>query len=70
MITINITRSTRTFTLHATGRRGYPGHGVPAGGLTGQILQKSSNADYDGEWADKTAIDGSLSLIYAIVFGL
>jgi hypothetical protein len=26
--------------------------GIPAGGTTGQVLVKSSNADYDVEWAD------------------
>jgi len=33
---------------------GSPGIGVPAGGTTGQILAKASNADYDDEWIDAT----------------
>ncbi len=33
---------------------GDPGQGVPAGGTTGQILAKASNADYDDEWIDAT----------------
>lgn len=31
---------------------GSPGVGVPAGGTTGQVLAKASNADYDDEWID------------------
>ncbi|MBO5318689.1 MAG: collagen-like protein [Ruminococcus sp.] len=37
----------------ATGPQGAPGVGVPTGGTTGQVLKKSSNADYDAEWADE-----------------
>lgn len=33
------------------GFRGLPGQGVAAGGTTGQVLKKSSNDDYDTEWA-------------------
>ncbi len=33
---------------------GDPGAGVPAGGTTGQILAKASDADYDDEWIDAT----------------
>jgi hypothetical protein len=32
------------------GPQGIPGVGVPAGGLTGQILSKSSNLDYSTAW--------------------
>ncbi len=32
------------------GADGAPGHGVPTGGSTGQILAKASGADYDTEW--------------------
>lgn len=31
---------------------GGPGHGIPAGGKTGQVLCKVSDKDYDVEWAD------------------
>ena len=31
---------------------GSPGIGVPAGGTTGQVLTKVSNADYDTDWED------------------
>lgn len=31
---------------------GSPGVGVPAGGTTGQVLAKASDADYDDEWID------------------
>jgi len=33
-----------------SGGPGPAGEGVPAGGTTGQVLKKSSNADYDTEW--------------------
>lgn len=32
------------------GPKGDPGEGVPAGGATGQVLTKTSDADYDTEW--------------------
>lgn len=32
------------------GDPGAPGHGVPAGGTTGQVLKKASDSDYDTEW--------------------
>lgn len=34
----------------AAGPQGPAGQGVPAGGLTGQILAKQSNTDYDTHW--------------------
>jgi len=34
----------------ADGATGPAGPGVPAGGLTGQILVKKSDADFDCEW--------------------
>lgn len=36
----------------AKGDKGDDGVGVPSGGLTGQALVKSSNTDFDTEWAD------------------
>lgn len=36
----------------APGADGAPGQGVPAGGTTGQILAKSSNADYATAWVN------------------
>lgn len=33
------------------GPAGQDGEGVPAGGLTGQVLKKASDADFDTEWA-------------------
>jgi len=35
----------------APGAQGSPGVGVPAGGSTGQVLQKASDADYNTAWA-------------------
>lgn len=37
----------------ATGATGPAGQGVPTGGEEGQILVKSSDANYDTEWADQ-----------------
>lgn len=36
------------------GQDGQDGVGVPAGGTTGQVLVKRSNADYDTQWVDPT----------------
>ena len=36
---------------------GIPGPGVPAGGSAGQVLRKTSGADYDTEWDTLTAGD-------------
>ena len=37
------------------GGSGGTGHGIPAGGTTGQVLAKSSNTSYDAEWVDPQA---------------
>lgn len=37
------------------GADGADGQGVPAGGSTGNVLSKASNADYDTEWAAPSA---------------
>lgn len=34
-------------------------HGVPAGGTTGQVLKKVSNADYDADWENESGGGGS-----------
>ena len=36
------------------GQDGAPGHGVAAGGTTGQVLKKASGTDYDTEWANES----------------
>lgn len=38
-----------------------PGPGVPSGGLTGQILKKRSDEDFDTEWADESGGGGGTS---------
>lgn len=40
------------------GPQGDPGVGVPTGGLTGQVLAKSSGADYATQWVDQTGGGG------------
>lgn len=39
----------------ATGAQGLPGPGVPSGGTTGQVLAKSSNADFATAWVTPAA---------------
>jgi hypothetical protein len=43
------------------------GEGIPPGGLTGQILAKQSNADFDYEWIDLSA-DLDLVLVNTMAF--
>jgi hypothetical protein len=43
----------------ATGAQGPAGQGVPAGGTTGQVLAKLSNADYATQWVAQTGGGGS-----------
>ena len=39
--------------------------GVPAGGSTGQVLAKSSSADYDSEWIDiPTITDAQIDALF------
>jgi hypothetical protein len=38
-----------------TGSQGAAGAGITIGGITGQVLAKKSNADYDTEWVNQTA---------------
>lgn len=40
--------------VELTVEQGQPGIGVPAGGTTGQVLTKASNANYDTTWATGT----------------
>ena len=40
------------------GPKGDSGEGVPAGGATGQVLTKASDADYDTEWRNPTGGGG------------
>lgn len=36
------------------GEQGEPGEGVPTGGVTGQVLKKRSNTNYDTYWANES----------------
>lgn len=49
-VTVAGGHSTR-LTLSSLGERGIPGAGFPAGGTTGQVLKKLSDANYDTEWS-------------------
>jgi hypothetical protein len=37
---------------------------VPAGGTTGQVLKKTSNADFDTEWDDESAGGGAVDSVF------
>jgi len=50
----------------ATGPQGEPGQGVPEGGLTGQVLAKASDTDYETEWVDQSGGDAALYPGYAV----
>lgn len=43
------------------GPPGAPGIGIPVGGTTGQVLAKSSNTNYDTEWADQSIDWGNVA---------
>jgi hypothetical protein len=45
------------------GAQGEPGVGVPAGGTTGQVLMKLSDADFDTAWVTPTAAASTLPAI-------
>ena len=47
----------------ATGATGAPGQGVAAGGTTGQVLAKKSNANYDTEWVAAGAGSGTVTSV-------
>lgn len=53
------------------GEQGEPGEGVPTGGVTGQVLKKRSNTNYDTYWANEsgggvTSVNGQTG---AVVLG-
>lgn len=48
-------------TVNIKGPQGDAGQGVPAGGTTGQVLAKASNADYVTEWVDQSGGGGGTS---------
>lgn len=52
---IVINRTNKTFLVHSSGRRGYPGVGLAQGGATGQTLEKKSSTNYDTQWVDVPA---------------
>lgn len=54
---ISVSHYSKTIKVTHVGIRGVqgePGEGVPAGGNTGQLLAKASNADYDLEYIDSS----------------
>ncbi len=46
----------------ANGTNGADGVGVPVGGTTGQVLAKTSNADYATGWVDPSGEGGGVTL--------
>lgn len=51
--TIKIVNRTDTIRIQQSGRPGPTGAGVPTGGAAGQVLAKTSDADYDTAWEDQ-----------------
>lgn len=56
------------------GEPGAPGVGVPAGGVTGQVLAKASGADHDTEWVNQSGggiapLDGVVIVKHGAVAG-
>jgi len=51
----------------AQGEQGEPGEGVPTGGVTGQVLKKRTNTDYDTYWANEsggvTSVNGKTGAV-------
>ena len=51
----------------AQGEQGEPGEGVPTGGVTGQVLKKRTNTDYDTYWANEsggvTSVNGQTGAV-------
>lgn len=49
------------------GEQGEPGEGVPTGGVTGQVLKKRSNTNYDTYWANEsggvTSVNGQTGAV-------
>lgn len=49
------------------GEQGEPGEGVPTGGVTGQVLKKRSNTDFDTYWANEsggvTSVNGQTGAV-------
>ena len=48
----------------SAGATGPAGPGVAAGGTTGQVLKKKSNADYDTEWANESGGGGGADNVF------
>lgn len=61
--TFIVQRVDSTIQIITSGRRGLPGQGIIPGGLTGEVLAKRSDADFDMEWSSAGAGD-MLSSIY------
>lgn len=52
--TIEIIENINKVVISTGGIQGIPGQGVPAGGMTGQILAKKSTTNYDTEWIESS----------------
>ena len=44
------------------GEKGNPGEGIPTGGISGQILAKNTNDDYDTHWINLPTTEGGSSV--------
>lgn len=48
------------------GQKGDTGHGIPAGGLKDQVLQKASNDDFDFQWLQPTYSDKNFTTEFTV----
>lgn len=53
----------------ANGTNGTNGVGVPTGGTTGQVLAKTSSADYATEWVNQSGSGGALKYAHVYLSG-
>lgn len=60
----HIRRNVQVKHVGRQGADGTPGLGIPENGVTGQILRKASDADYDTEWATAAGTGDMLAATY------
>lgn len=57
ILEVGIESSVELLEITGIGPQGPPGPGLPAGGTTGQLIQKSGTGDYETEWTSEPEVD-------------
>lgn len=66
-VMLTLTAASLAQVIEDLGGEGPPGVGVPAGGTTGQVLGKASDADYDTIWQDAAeAVSGLIATVVGV----